>query len=87
LRPAAPAQHPGLTAPEPRPLHVQLAGVDAVAIATVAAVGLGRIQLVEARAVLGNPPATFELKRAPSAPPPLAEGDRVLLLLRGARTP
>jgi hypothetical protein len=83
----ASAQHPPLGVPDPRPLHVQLRAADAVAIATVAAVELGRVRLVDTLALAGELPAAFELKRAPSAPPPLSEGDRVLLLLRGARTP
>jgi len=83
----ATAQHPPLGSPEPRPLHVQLALADAAVLARVDSVAPGRVQLVEARALLGDVPAEPALKRAPSSPPPLDPGDLALLLLRGARTP
>ncbi len=76
----------GLPQP-PRGLHERLERVDAVAIATVEQIDLGRIRVRDARAVVGALTARFEVKRAPSAPPPLEPGDRVLLLLRGARPP
>lgn len=87
LATGAAARHPSFGLPEPLPLHAQLRDADAVAIATVDAVGVGRIHLVEARSIVGGVPEVFEVKRAPSSPPGLAGGDRVLLLLRGARTP
>lgn len=71
----------------PPPLDERVAQADAAAIATVESVAGGRIVVDEATAVLGDVPATFELKRRPSAPLPLAAGDRVLLLLRGERAP
>jgi hypothetical protein len=83
--PAA-AQH-GFVAPEDRPLHVRLAAASIVAIATVADVGTGRIAFESAEPVIGRIAPSFELKRAPSNPPPWVAGDRVLLLLDGARSP
>lgn len=71
----------------PRPLHVLAAEADAAAIATIDAVETGRIRVRDAVALFGDPPARFELKRAPSSPPALEPGQRVLLLLRGARSP
>lgn len=73
--------------PQPRALHVRLALADAAAVATVDEVGLGRIRVREAEALFGAVAPAFELKRAPSSPPPLEAGDRALLLLRGARSP
>jgi hypothetical protein len=70
-----------------RSLHARLALADAVAVASVERVELGRVHLRDAEALIGSVPGSFELKRAPSSPPPLAEGERVLLLLRGARSP
>jgi hypothetical protein len=84
---AAPAQHAGLTEDRPRPLHRRLAESDALALGAVEAVELGRIQVGAATSLRGDVPTRFELKRAPSSPPPLAAGDRVVLLLRGARSP
>jgi hypothetical protein len=85
---AAPAraQH-GIRPPEDRPLHERLAAARLVAIATVAEVGVSRIQLEDANAVVGSVPESFELKRAPSKPPPWIVGDRAVLLLAGARSP
>ncbi len=76
-----------LRRPEPRPLRARLALADAVAIATVDRVELGRIFVRSGEPVLGEVPGTFELKRAPSEPPPLEPGDEAVLLLRGARSP
>jgi hypothetical protein len=89
---AVPASGQGLAAhlpsgPSARPFHERLAGADAVAIGTVRSVELGRIHVEAARALRGSPGESFSLKRAPSHPPPLETGDRVLLLLRGARSP
>ena len=73
-----------------RPLHQRLAEADVVALATVATVGDGRYRLTHPRALLGRVDAArgaFEVKRSPSRPLPLAEGDEVLLLLMGARSP
>lgn len=83
----APAQHPSLGAPEARPLTQRLALADAVAIARVAAVEAGRIRLEAARPVIGTIADRFAVKRSPAAPPGLAPGERVALLLRGARSP
>ena len=82
---AAWAQHP--IGARTRPLHTRLGLADAVAVASVAEVGVGRIRLEHARGLSGALPESFEVKRSPSAPPPLAAGDRALLLLRGARPP
>jgi len=87
LAASASAQHPSIGAPPPRPLPLRLAQADAVAIASVEEVGVGRIRFGEARGLLGGPPPRFEVKRAPSSPPDVAPGDRLLLLLRGARSP
>ena len=87
LAAGAAAQHAPLPEHRARPLHQRLAASDAVAFATVEAVELGRIRVEDARPLRGVPASTFELKRAPSAPAPLAAGERVLLLLRGARSP
>lgn len=76
----------GMTKP-PAALEARVAEADVAAIATVDAVEGGRIQLGNGIAVLGEVPARFDVKRKPSAPLPLAKGDRVLLLLRGARSP
>jgi hypothetical protein len=70
-----------------RALHVRLALADAAALATVEAVETGRIRVRDARVLFGEAATAFELKRAPSNPPPLEAGDRALLLLRGARSP
>lgn len=79
------AHLPGGTSP--RPFHERLARADAAAIATVRSVELGRIHVAAVRELRGSPGESFALKRAPSRPPPLQPGDRVLLLLRGARSP
>jgi hypothetical protein len=70
-----------------RPLHERLAQADAAAIGTVAESDLGRIRVRDAVGLVGQVAADFELKRAPSRPPGLEPGDRVLLLLRGQRSP
>ena len=77
----------GQSVRSPRALHTRLALADAVAIATVDQVEVGRIRVRDAAPLKGRPAETFELKRAPSRPPPLTAGDRALLLLRGARPP
>jgi|GEM_PF-2062665 len=85
--PAAPA---GALHPFPatsRAAHERLAAADAIAVATVDRVEDGRIALRDARALHGPVPREFLVKRSPSRPPPLAPGDRALLLLRGARPP
>jgi hypothetical protein len=82
--PAA-AQHP--PPPGPRPLHQRLASAELAALVRVERVDEGRIALRLEQALLGEPPESFEVKRSPLAPPPLATGDRALLLLRGARPP
>ncbi len=80
-----PGAHPMPKAP--RPLHVLAAATDAIALGTIESVSDGRIQVRDAIAIEGSVPPELELKRAPSNPPPYARGDRVLLLLRGARSP
>jgi len=70
-----------------RPLHLRLAEADVVAIATVADVGEGRVELRDAAILRGEAPAAFQLKRAPSQEIPYAVGLTLLLPLRGARAP
>jgi hypothetical protein len=84
---AAQLGHPTLAERGPRPLHLRLSESDALALGTIERVELGRIRVSDAVSLRGELPAGFELKRAPSAPAPLVAGDRVLLLLRGARSP
>src|SRR5262249_44712485 len=69
------------------PLHLRMAEADAIAIGTVEAIGDGRIRVRDATALRGAPGETFEIKRAPSKPPPLAVGQQAVFLLRGARPP
>jgi hypothetical protein len=83
----AQAGHPDPPEARPRPLHLRLAQSDAAALAAVEAVEPGRIRVAPRTALRGELQTRFELKRAPSAPPPLAAGDVALLLLRGARSP
>lgn len=73
--------------PQARTLHQRLELADAVVIAWIEAVDAGRLRVRATRVLEGDPPESFEIKRSPSRPPPLEEGDRVLLLLRGARAP
>lgn len=70
-----------------RALHAQLMESDIVAIGSVEDVGPGRIRLGDLTAIEGEIDASIEVKRAPSRPPGLHPGERVLLLLRGARSP
>jgi len=85
---AAAAQPIGHPMPSgPRPLHVRLAGIDVAAVVRVERVDEGRIALRLEDALAGAAPAAFEVKRSPLRPPPLATGDRALLLLRGDRPP
>ncbi|HEX2486382.1 MAG TPA: hypothetical protein VHQ66_13825 [Myxococcota bacterium] len=85
LRGPALAVHP--IAPRMRSAHARLGAADLVVVATVESVSEGRIALADARALRGHAPDRFLVKRSPVAPPPLAAGDRALLLLRGARPP
>ena len=71
----------------PRPFHVRAAAAELVAVVRVERVAEGRIALRLEDALAGSPPEAFELKRSPLRPPPLATGDRALLLLRGDRPP
>jgi hypothetical protein len=92
LLPAPPARaqlpgHPGVPALEERPLHARLDRADAVVVGRVESVEAGRIRVRVVEPVLGRAPEAFELKRAPSHPPPLVPGESALLLLRGARSP
>jgi hypothetical protein len=82
---AQPIGHP--MPPGVRPLHVRLATADIVAQVRVEQVDEGRIALRLEEPLRGAPPAAFEVKRSPLRPPPLASGDRALLLLRGDRPP
>jgi hypothetical protein len=68
-------------------LHARIAAADAAAVVAVESVSEGRLRARRERALLGELPETFEVKRSPLRPPPLAAGDRALLLLRGARSP
>jgi hypothetical protein len=81
---AAAAQHPHAG---PRPFHVRLAAADVVAVVQVEKIDEGRIAVRRLDALAGSPPEAFEVKRSPLRPPPLATGDRALLLLRGDRPP
>ena len=70
-----------------RPFHERLARADITTVVRVERVGEGRIEVVREEAIAGNPPERFEVKRSPLSPPPLATGDRALLLLRGEIPP
>jgi len=70
-----------------RPLHERVAEADAVVVATVGEVTEGRIELVSLESLVGQVAPGARVKRAPSNPLPVSSGDRVLLLLRGARSP
>lgn len=70
-----------------RPFHDRLAGVDVIAVVKVEQIDEGRVTVQREAALAGAPPERFEVKRSPLMPPPLATGDRALLLLRGARPP
>ncbi len=58
-----------------------------MAVGEVERVETGRILVRKARAIVGTVEDRFEVKRAPGTPPPWVEGERVLLLLAGARSP
>ena len=79
------AQHPGL--PQEASLDERLR--EATRIGWVRVVGStpGRLEVALERALLGALPERFEVKRAPSNPPPLATGSHAVLLLRGERSP
>ena len=77
--------HPLL--PGLRPFHERLGQADVAAVVRVERVDEGRIEVVREDAIAGSPPERFEVKRSPLAPPPLATGDRALLLLRGDLPP
>jgi hypothetical protein len=70
-----------------RALHAQMIESDVVAIGTVEDVAPGRIRIGDLSAVEGEITARIELKRSPSRPPGLEPGARIVLLLRGARSP
>jgi hypothetical protein len=82
---AQPMGHP--LPPGLRPFHERVAQVEVAAVVRVTRVDEGRIEVVRETALAGAPPERFEVKRSPLSPPPLATGDRALLLLRGARPP
>jgi hypothetical protein len=73
--------------PQARPLHRRLALADAAAVVRVERVDTGRITAARRDVLLGDVPERFEIKRSPSSPPPLEEGDLAIVLLRGARPP
>ena len=73
--------------PTLRPFHDRVAQVDVAAVVLVEQVDEGRIRVRREAVLAGGPPERFEVKRSPLAPPPLATGDRALLLLRGDRPP
>jgi hypothetical protein len=70
-----------------RPFHERVAAVDVAAVVRVERVDEGRLTVVRETALAGAPPERFEVKRSPLSPPPLATGDRALLLLRGEIPP
>jgi hypothetical protein len=82
---AASAQHP--LPPRDRTLAERVALADAVALARVGLVEPGRLHLEDARALRGELPGEFAVKRSPLAPPPFEEGDLAVFFLRGARPP
>jgi hypothetical protein len=71
----------------PRILADRLELADRVALGVVDAVDVGRIHVRDAAALVGEVGDRVAIKRAPSHPPPVEEGERVVLLLRGARSP
>lgn len=73
--------------PALRPFHDRVAEVEVAAVVLVEQVDEGRIRVRRETVLAGAPPERFEVKRSPLAPPPLATGDRALLLLRGDRPP
>jgi hypothetical protein len=82
------AQFPGHPmAPALRPFHERVAQVEVAVVVLVEQVHEGRISVRCESVLLGAPPERFEVKRSPISPPPLATGDRALLLLRGDRPP
>ncbi len=82
---AASAQHP--LPPRDRTLAERVSLADAVALARVGLVEPGRLHLEDARALRGELPGEFAVKRSPLAPPPFEEGDLAVFFLRGARPP
>ena len=70
-----------------RPFHERVAQLEVAAVVRVERVDEGRIEVLREETLAGDPPERFLVKRSPLAPPPLASGDRALLLLRGARPP
>lgn len=81
------AQVPHPIPPPARGLHELAAEAERIAIARVTRVDAGRVGVAREFALLGQLPKQFELKRSPLRPPTLAAGDRVLLFLRGERSP
>jgi hypothetical protein len=75
------------TAARTRPLHARLEAADAGVLVRVAGVSEGRMTVEREATIFGEVPDRFQVKRSPLRPPPLAEGDRAILLLRGARPP
>jgi hypothetical protein len=58
-----------------------------VALVRVEQIDEGRVTVQREATLAGAPPERFQVKRSPLTPPPLATGDRALLLLRGAIPP
>ncbi len=79
------AGHP--VPPSLRPFHERVAEVEVAAVVRVEQIDEGRISVRREAVVAGAPPERFAVKRSPLDPPPLATGDRALLLLRGSRPP
>lgn len=71
----------------PRPLHVRMAEAEQAALVEVRRIDTGRIQAVRVAGLFGDVPESFEIKRAPSRPPGVVQGDWMLALMRGERSP
>jgi hypothetical protein len=68
-------------------LQERIVEADAIAVTRVRSVEPDRLEVERVRAIIGELPRSFQVKRSPLRPPPLEAGDRALLLLRGARSP
>jgi hypothetical protein len=84
---AASAQPGHPLPPGAQPLHRMLEASDAVLIATLGEPAPGRLRLRDPRPLAGELDGSLELKVAPSRRAELVPGHRVLLFLRGARSP
>lgn len=81
------AQAPHPIPPLARALHERALEADVIAIGVAGRLAAGRIAFASGVAIRGAAPAEFELKTSPLRPPRVAAGDRVLLFLRGDRSP